>query len=346
MISSKKIQFIILLALVCIIVPLCASEPNEPNKPAAELKYEMSNSHTEWQLGHSPGKGPIRPEYMAEFYIKSNDLPQIDRNGTFEKPLQTNIGMSMSSGQKEFLKTSSSFDIISETSLQKPIGYIGIQLYAVSQEDAKKMVQAFIELINKRVYEFRNEYKQEVHEREQGFIQAQKELPEKKSDLKAVEQEYKELKEKIHPLSPDTEAVDLASKSIIEMNKTLNDLEIELAGVNERLKTIEKYRNEPVPKRSEVASKLDVMYVELIVELSGLEAKKSMTGKINSMEQRFMSLFSQQNDLINHIKGLDSTIKDYPKLIERWTNDLKSNPNMQPPEIYQNKVTIYPVENE
>jgi predicted nucleic acid-binding Zn-ribbon protein len=307
----------------------------------------MSNSPESWLAYDDIGRGPIRPEYVAEVFIKNSaNIPRNETYGKFEKLLETPAGKSMSHKQKEFLETSSSYEFRAEFFPDKPIDYVRISLYAVSQEDAKKMVQAFIELVNKRVNELRNEYKQEIHENEQGFIQAQKDLPEKNSELKEVEQEYKELKEKIHPLSSDTEAVDLASKSIIEMNKTLNDLEIELAGVNERLKTIEKYRNEPVPKRSEVAAKLDVMYVELIVELSGLEAKKSMTGKINSMEQRFMSLFSQQNDLINCIKGLDSTIKKYPKNIEQWTNDFKSNPNMQPLEVYQNKVTIYPVANQ
>ena len=109
---------------------------------------------------------------------------------------------------------------------------------------------------------------------------------------------------------------------------------------------IEKYRNESVPKRSEVVAKLDVMYVELIVELSGLEAKKSRTKEISSIEQHFISLFYKFNDLADRIKELGSTIKRYPKNIEELTKDFKSNPNKQLPQVYQNKVTIYPVDNQ
>ena len=345
MISSRKIQFVIILIASFILMPLFAAEPNEPNKPVTELKFvTMSDTRARWMIGSSSGRGPIKPEYMVEFYIKSSgDLPQNDRSGIFEKPLQTNIGKSMSLRQKEFLQTSSSYDILSRVSPEKPIGYAGIHLFAVNQEDAKKMVQAYIELINEKVKERRNSYTKEINKREQELNQAKKELPEKEAEIKTIGEEYNTLKDKTHPLSPEEEAVDLAKKSITEMDKTLNALDIELAGINERLKAIEKYRNNPVSARPEVFTKLDVMYVELVVELSGIQAKKEMTERINDMEQHFLSLFSQRNELRSEITHLSNIISDYPGMIEEYSNRLITAPNLQPANIYQNTVTIFPV---
>ncbi|MBN2591072.1 MAG: hypothetical protein JXA96_14495 [Sedimentisphaerales bacterium] len=345
MINLKKIQFVIIMILACILLPINASElkeSNEPNNAASELKYEISKFPIKWELGHTPGRGPVKPEYMVEFYVKSSsNLPE--RRGTFEKPLQTNSGKSMSPKQKEFLKTSSSYNIMSESSLQKPIGYVGIQLFAVSQDDAKKKALAFAEILNEEVQERRSNYEWEIGDREQMIAEAKKGLPEKESQLEAIKQEYDKMKKQIHTLSSDTEAVDLAKKSIIEMDKTLNGLEIELAGITERLKTIEKYRQNPETDRPEVFTKLDVMYVELIVELSGLKAKKEMTEKINSTEQHFVSLFYQLNNLHDEVRTFSSRIENYPKKIEQIKNELKTSPAFQLPEIYQNTVKIYPV---
>jgi tetratricopeptide (TPR) repeat protein len=344
MISSKKIQFAIISIAVYVIMPLYAAEPNEPNKPETELKFVGTDTRARWRIGTSPGRGPIRPEYMVEFYIKSAGyLPQKDSDGTFVKPLQTNIGKSMSLRQKEFLKTSSSYDILSQISPDKPIGYAGIKLFAVTEEDAKKMVQAYIELVNERVKERRNSYKKEINDREQNLAQAKKELPEKEAEFKTIGEEYNALKDKTHPLSSEAEAVDLAKKSITEMDKTLNALDIELAGINERLKAIEKYRNNPVSVRAEVFAKLDVMYVELVVELSGIQAKKAMTEQINMMEQNFLSLFYRYGNLRMDIDNLKDNIEDYPGMIEEFNNRLKTQPDLQLADIYQNTVTIYPV---
>jgi len=347
MISSRKIQFTIILILAGIVLPVIASEPNEPNKPETELKFEISNQPGgTWRIEDLSGIGPIAPEYVVLFYIKtSNNIPRASASGQLNLLLETKTGKLMSARQKEFLETSSCYERSSLSFPQIPIDYIRIRLYAVSQDDAKKMAQAFIEIINDKAIENISQYEWEIKDREQKLSDAKRELPEKESEYEKIKQEYEKLKDQIHSLSSDTEAVDLAKKSIIEMDKTLNGLEIELAGINQRLKTIIEYKNDHESMRPEVAGKLDVMYVELVVELSGLEAKKEMTEKINSMEQNFVSLFYKRAELHEEIRSFSDIIEDYPERIERLKDQLKTHPNMQPAEVYQNTVTIYPVVN-
>ena len=342
MISSKNIQLVITVTLACIIVPVWSAEPNEPNEPTTELKYKMDDSRQRWKIGSQPGRGPVKPTHVAELFVKKyGNIPGGGSYGNFDRLLQTEISKSMTSNQKEFIKTSSSYSVMGENLSNMPIGYLTIRLYAVSQEDAKKMALAFIELLNERAQERIKHEEDILREIEERIDQAKKELPEKQKQLKEVEQSYQNIKEATHQFSSDTEAYDLAKTSIVEMDKTLNALDIELAGIREKLKTIEKYRNEPNLRDKD---KLDEMYIELMIELSGLEARRKVTEQIRAREQEFMRLFNRLGNLRHEVGSLESSIKDSKRIIKDYTDEI-DNPrtSMQPPKVYQDTVTIYPV---
>jgi peptidoglycan hydrolase CwlO-like protein len=344
MLNSKKSPIIIILILACILMPVFATEPNEPNEPKTEIKFKINDSTQRWSIGSTPGRGPIKPTHVAELFIKEyGNVPGGGSYGNFDRLLQTPISKSMTSNQKEFLKTSSSYSTVSENLRDMPIGYLTIRLYAVSQEDAKKMALAFIELLNERARE-RIKLEEDIrHKIEQEIAQAKKELPEKQKQLKEIEKQYDAIKEATHRYASDADSWDLAKKNISEMERTLNELNIELAGIQERLKTIEKYRNQP-DLRAETYAHLDQMYIENMVELSGLEARKKVTEKIHRLEEEFIKLFNERGNLSGEVDRLNETIKTRQMDIEQITNRLnKPTPEMQPPEVYQNTVTIYPV---
>lgn len=332
MISSKNIQHVITVILVCIIMPVLATEPNEPK---TEIKFKMDDSRQRWQIGSQPGRGPIKPTHVAELFIKEyGNIPGGGNYGNFDRLLRTEISKSMTTNQKEFIKTSSSYSVTGGNLPNMPIGYLTIRLCAVSQEDAKKMALAFIELLNERAKERIKHEEDSLRKIEERIAQAKKELPEKQKQLKEVEQSYQSIKEATHQFSPDGEASDQAKTSIVEMDKTLNALDIELAGIREKLKAIEKYRNE-----ANLRDKLNEMYIELMIELSGLEARKKATEKIRRLEQEFLNLFYEREKLRNDVNELDKTSKI--KIDYNWRDN--PPPEMLPPKVYQDTVTIYPV---
>lgn len=350
MLSSRKIQFVIMLITAFIFMPLFAAEPNEPNepnKPATELKFEMSNTPARWLIQNQQGKGPINPEYMAEFYIKeSGNIPNQNQYGKFENPLSTNIGKSMSPGQKEFLDTSSSFELWNEPSPDKPIGYVRIHLYAVSRNDAEKMAKSFIEQINENAKKNKENIEEYLHKIEQTLSKDKKDLAEKEPKLKEAEDAFEKIKEKTHQFSPEAEAVDFAKKSIIEMDKTFNDFDIELAGIQERIKSIENYRNAP-GQRPEIQAKLDSMYIDLMIELNGLEARKKVAKEIYTREQDFLSLSNKKFELDKEVEVLSKNIIASQDNLERLTYRLNlPSPDFIPADVYKNTVTIYPVQEE
>ena len=114
---------------------------------------------------------------------------------------------------------------------------------------------------------------------------------------------------------------------------------IELAGIREKLKTIEKYRNEP-----NLRDKLAEMHIELMIEMSGLEARRKITQQIRAREQQYLSVLNRLTDLMGEVRTLNSRIDRSKRRIDDLTNEI-NNPRegMQPPRIYQNTATIYPV---
>ena len=325
-------------------MPVLAAEPNEPNEPKTEIKFKIDDSIQRWRIASQPGRGPIKPAYVAELFIKEyGNIPGGGPQGSLNKLLQTPISKSMTSNQKEFIKTSSSYSTVSENLRDMPIGYLTIRLYAVSQEEAKKTALAFIELLNERAKDRIQDYKVNLKRNEDDLAKVKKELPEKQEQLKETEKRYNGIKEATHRYATDADSWYLAKKNISEMERTLNELNIELVGIRERLKTIEKYRNQP-DLRADTYAHLDQMYIENMVELSGLEARKKETEKIHRLEVEFTKLFNERGNLSGEVSKFNETIERIQSEVKQLTNRLNNpRPEMLPPEVYQNTVTIYPV---
>jgi len=346
MISSKKIQLVITVILACIIVPAWSAEPNEPNEPKTELKFETSIETQIWTIvvGKTENDkpmyyrdpGPVKPSYVAKVLLHEDYPLAGSATGVMGLISESPIAKKFSKEQQKFFKT----ELVARIDSPERIPfYYSTWLYATSQEDAKLMVQAYIDGLNKSVEKGLSNYKQAISEYQQKLDKAQKELLENQKEFKEIEQSYQSIKDATHRFSDDGEAYDLAKASIVEMDKTLNALDIELAGIREKLKAIEKYRNEP-----NLRDKLNEMYIELMIEMSGLEARRKITEQIRTREQEFLYLYNKRSNLKSKVTGLEETIKDSKILIKNFTDEL-NNPRtgLQPPKVYQNTVTIYPV---
>ncbi len=345
MINSKNIQLVIIIILTCIFLPVWSAEPNESK---TELKFETSIETMIWTIVvgktdddkpiYYRDPGPVKPSYVAKILLHE-DYPQSgSATRVMDRILDSPISKKFSKEQQEFFKT----ELIARIESPERIPfYYSTWLYATSEKDAKLMVQAYIDGLNKNVEKSLSNYKQAISEYQQKLVNAKKELPEKHKELKEVEQSYQGIKDATHRFSDDGEAYDLAKASVVEMDKTLNALDIELAGIREKLKTIEKYRNEPNLRDKD---KLDDMYIELMIELSGLEARRKITEQIRTREQEFLYLFNKRGNLQSEVKNLESSIQSCKNNIETFTSDI-NNPrtSMQPPKVYQNTATIYPV---
>ena len=89
------------------------------------------------------------------------------------------------------------------------------------------------------------------------------------------------LEDALNSLLP--EAYEKAKGTIAQMNEMLNIIDIELAGIREKLGIIEQYRESGKFSKATL-EKLEQMFVEQMIELRGAEARK---GAVNNLRDRF-----------------------------------------------------------
>ena len=85
--------------------------------------------------------------------------------------------------------------------------------------------------------------------------------------------------------------------------------------------------------------------IELMVEMSGLEARGQAIRRIRDEQQRFCTLFQAREGLAGTVEQLRDTLKHDQEVIDGITSRLKNPPvYMRLPEVYQNKIVIHPIE--
>ena len=352
MISSKNIHFVVILILSCFFVPIFAADSNEPNTPKSELKFEKNIETMDWAIKIGETKegesryfrnpGDIKPTHVAKILLHQDYPGFHEATGVMGAILRSSIVKKFSKEQQKFFNTELAIRVDEPERI--PF-YYSTWLYATSEEDARLMVLAYLDSLNIFVNERLDEYKRRISELRQELDDAQKELPEKQKQLDAAERQYQSIKKDSHQFSTDSEAFDLAKNSIVEMDKTLNQIDIELAGFNERLRAIEEFRKNK-PSYSDMYAKLDEMFIELTIEVRGLEARREATRRIHAREQEFLSSLNTKTVLENEVNSLNRTIRRNRDKIEDLTTDLnerRRHPSLQPPKVYQDTVTIYPV---
>lgn len=350
MIRSRKCQFVLALISICIFSPILIARSGEYE---TKLKFEIDNKRSQLWLSGRPntrGKGPVKPTHVAVLHIRRphKDMPS-GHDGILQM-LKTSAGQSLSQQQQKFLTAS---DAITWWGIEEIKNHDTVFLYAVSEEDAKKMVQAYFEIqanvTNARI----QEYEQYIKDRKQEIIEIKKVLPEKQKQADEMEPKYMEIKKSRYFSLADTEAYEKAKETMLEMDKMLDIISIELAGIREKMSVINEYRKTPqdtqaIERRRKLPEgmlvRLEQMFVEQTIELKSAEAREQAAIKILNRDKTFVDLFIQWANLSGEVQNLKSNLENAEKqatdMEERLTNP---KPYMLPPEIYQNKVTIYPV---
>jgi len=340
MISSRKQQLVIALILVCACTATLGSEPNEAK---TELKFEVSSEKQLWRGDRGTiAQGPIKPTHVAELLIRHHQERGrfgygVPGNWEIKK---TSTGQSMSPLQHEFLTKGTAIS----TSPSKVTGYYSCRLYAVSEGDTKKMVEGLIEFITSKANVRMEELSSNQQELQEKIAEAKKEISEKEPDAKAVETKYKEIKKAApYTFLSDVESCEKAKETILEMNKKLDALDIEIAGINAKLSAIEEYKSKK-DVSVEGLAKLEQILSEQIFELAGALARKKAALNIRKREEEFYNLFRQSDKLNGEVNRLIVGLNTYEERLSKVKAKLANPmPDMLPPKVYQNRITIYPV---
>ena len=353
--AKRKLLSVLILAIIC--VSALAAEPNEPE---TELKFEISTKERQWEFS-----GPIKPKYVAIFSM--SDLSKVytrpDFSGTESKMinmiLATSSGQSMSEIQKELLKAGTAISTTETTFKKEKYGSVSYRvdevkfgLYAFTVDDAKLITEAFIETVNKKAREklppllekFMAERKQRLQEYRERIADIKNKLTEKEPELKPAESAYKTLKNTDrYKIFADTEADEKTKKNIAQMNEMLGIIDIELAGIREKLAIIEKYRESDQFSKATL-EKLEQMFVEQMIELRGAEGRKEAAIKLREQNKQFCNLYNAWMDLEFKVSVLREDLRNNEKKVRFCEEEIANpHPELLPPKVLQNKVTIYPV---
>ena len=350
MIRSRRTRLAISLIFACTAASMCGAEPNEPQ---VDLKFETNNEKSQLWIRRRPnelGRGPIKPTHVAVLYIRRPSQGFPKSQAQMMEILDTPSGKSLSEQQREFLTAS---DALGWWGIEDIQNHDMVLLYAVSEEDAKKTARAFLETAIEEVTTRKRGYEKRLNEMIAQISETEKQLPEKRKQAKEAESKYREIKNVRYSSLGDSEAYERAKETMFQMDKMLDVLEIELAGIREKLGAINEYRKTPqdaqdVMRRKSLPdgmmAKLEEMFVEQTIELKSAEARKQTALKIRDREKAFLDLFRQWDDLEAEIIRLSKSLDDLKTQKNQHEQYLaRETPEMRPPDVYQNKVTIYPV---
>ncbi|MHC4517587.1 MAG: hypothetical protein ACYTAS_03275 [Planctomycetota bacterium] len=337
---STKRTLLLLLALTT--VAFSADATTEPNLATPKPRFEISDV----PLSMAPSFGGTRPKYWAQVTLLD------DRS--FAPPealgwiMDSAWAEKLSQAQKDFLAGPSGNGRRQGYGIEGRGGpgrdHVSIDLYAISEEDAKIMALALLDVLTTRARTARTRHSRWVDGLKKEAEQREVELSEKDKRLKEVDSKYDQRKKALYPHLRDDEAAQLAKELVFQMNKEGKMLDIELAGIHAKLNIIEGYLHEP-DLDNPIRARLEGMKIDQLIELASLKEREEAIERIRTAEQQFYSLYSERRQLHQTVPGLRSALKGKKQRIERETAKLERQPGeMVPPRVYENKVIIYPIQ--
>lgn len=337
MIKKRKQQFVIVLILACVSELVFGTEPNQP-EAELKLKFEIRSEEQPWLISKGSGRGPIRPSHVAVLFIGPfRNFPDFEGPAairSIRSILSTSAGKSLSQQQADLVSTGPGcFARLGGFGEAVP-NFYHFRLYAVREEDARKLAEAFIEVLTDDANEKARPNREAILELEDKISQTIAKIPEAEAEAQTALSKLKELKKTIHYASSDE-----AKSTISELNKMLVMNDVEIAGIEAKIREIEKYKSYKIVTEKTHLAVLEQMLSEQNIELAAALAKKKAAVAARDEAEVFCRL----EEATKMPDYLTQQLRQYETNLRQTENMLDSNPDMIPPIIFQNKVTVYPV---
>lgn len=221
-----------------------------------------------------------------------------------------------------------------------PSGPEFLWLYAVTQDDARKMVQAYVQYATR---EFRRRVavaESQIRNATKNIEDAQKQIAELEQRSEAARQSLEEL-QKMVPYRTESEA----HEAVMELDRMLNTAQVEIAGIRAKMDRILGYRKERPPGMQlspEALAKLDMMLVEEDIALQGAAAREKMATRLREQASRFVESASTLAKAPGEKESLTRTLGVARQDVSLWQGNLASLKQKAPK--LPAKVVIYPVQ--
>ena len=300
---------------------------SEPNQPAIELEFAEMGSWQQITVEKAP---PIAPTYAADFVVQWRFEPAGEPNAA--DLLSTPAGKSLSAIQRELLKSERRLWLssrVSKTQMWRhdmPFGSARYTTYAVGEEDAKRMGRAVLEFLIREEKEAARRMKKELLNKltamqsklREDVAKTKEEIQVKATRVTDAEKKYEDaVRNSPYSLHPGNEVPREVLKTISEMDKMLDLLNIEIVGIQSKLAAIKKYsdENEGLGRGSLVMT-LRELAIRQEIELVGAESRRQATMTVKNREEALYHLFQTLCDLEQEVRNLEGEVREAHKQIE------------------------------
>ncbi|MHC4741414.1 MAG: hypothetical protein ACYS8Z_05855 [Planctomycetota bacterium] len=352
--DSSKYRLMMVLVLAAISLPAAGKESNDP---AARLKFEVDQRTVSWTSADSRGRvsrvpvkeGFARPSYRAELFVANLATSRTIISGRLvEAPntyfqgaeaisgiLNTPSGRKVSGSQREFLESGRA--IYREGSFGGRVeGHFGFWVYGVSKDDAERTAQAFVQYLTAEGEATKQYWLSERKKiAEELMPEAEKEIADAEEEIKKVQTRFDVLKKSVHYVSTVE-----AMETVLEFNRMLNDLEVEISGLQAKVAANKEYMAKS-NLTEDALTQLQQILGDHIIELAGAQAKKETAAKIRNNARLFYDLDKQLDELP---KGLVIKRRSLSSLEKRLkdSEDKINHPysGTMPPKVFENKVVV------
>ena len=343
---NKQVLAAMILFSVCMV-----TYAEQGEKTESELQFITSSEQVE--LGSSDEEWPehivSKPKYIVAIkFAKPIVFPSRLRNtmaaglfagGTLNSSVL--IDDSISEKQLRFL-------FLTQSPINPRDTFTELDFWANSEQEARELTNDFIELCDKEVFENLEAHKKELEENRDIIAEAEKNLPESETELKDLEillgEKVKEYAKNNYSTEDEDSVYSLAKKHVEELANFLRTVDFELAGLDAKIESINKYKKSDMIIDDETLIKLNQILMTTDIERAGALARKEAYKSAFDLAKELYNLFERRSVLYRLIdrrrNNLAKAKRELPGL-ERKSENLPVE--MQPVEIEDNKVVIYPV---
>jgi hypothetical protein len=328
-----------------------ASDPNESGIP---LKFEIKSTAvgplSPEIAGDPHAFGPWRPTYAAGIpWEGPTQYLQIVGSGPgaggFTRFAVNREGLS--TAQKEFLKATDGL-LNAGRQGSPPQWYTAdsgtegprqLLLYAMTLEDAQEMVETFVQFVMERWQREADTHRGYIKEYAGSTAAAEERIRELEKAIENSDQTLQSLKQRL-PYRTEKEAME----AIAELDRMLNAAQVDIAGIQSRIKAVQEYlRSGELRLDEAIRAKLQAMFVEESIALQGAEARRKMATQLRTEANRFLDVQQSLASARQDKGGLQEKIVVNRKELSKWEHRLEQVMNNKP-EIADHAIALYPVE--
>ncbi len=336
MTNYRRIRFLPLLILVAL---ASVGLGDDPNEVIAQLTFEDGTVFPQWHPRRSAG---IKPTWAASLAQRSPVYTHINGRAipeAFSNYARGRRKASFSMKQLAFLMRHQGNTLAgfgprgqAEQHPEDP-NYVLVTLYAMSREDAENMSKAYVQFVVEHSNWKVQSYEESVRKMSERIALAEKRMPELEETLAANEQSLEDLKNLV-PYRTTDEAMQATG----ELNRMLNAIQIESAGIRARIEAIQKYQGDQDAPLA-VRKNCPVLFIEESIALQGAEARRRAAGTLRQQANAFIDLNETALKMAAERSGLTVSLPEFRGQLQKAQDSL-SLAQEREPKILDNKVVI------